>query len=288
MSIKNLAKEVKAEKDLEKLLKETELQLGDAAAEPIATPNEEPVVSAPEVEREDIVGDETQVEEVEEVITEEDETDLGDAAAEPIATPDEEPTTATPEVEREDIVGDDETQVEDIVEVVVEAARICKKRGIPATKLSLSKIIKEEFEISEPEEKQFDIDAVINTPEVAEIGTDEFEKNLEKEKEADPEKATADDVTVSEVKNYSSLKEALMLEEDYFISESYLKISPEEKRFKLIEQVALLLAKENKDTVFDRLLEVTIEAKRLQDLLVEKYNDIATERSALIVERQNR
>ena len=48
-----------------------ETDLGDAAAEPIAEPEEEPTTAAPEVEREDITGeDEIQVDEVDEVIVE--------------------------------------------------------------------------------------------------------------------------------------------------------------------------------------------------------------------------
>ena len=56
-----------------------------------------------------------------------------------------------------------------------------------------------------------------------------------------------EDIVVKESVQYSSIKEACMLDEGYFYEDTFLKETAESKQGRLIEQVALIMAREAAD-----------------------------------------
>ena len=126
-------------------------------------------------------------------------------------------------------------------------------------------ILKEE--ISEFKEKEF---------EVEELACPKAE--AEERKEANPEPKE-----IQESVRYASLKEACLLDEGYFRTDTYIRESAEEKQEKLVEQIALLLARENMDPLYEELLSLSIKADRLQEACVRKYRDAASTRANSII-----
>lgn len=76
-----------------------------------------------------------------------------------------------------------------------------------------------------------------------------------------------------------TIKEAVMLTPQYFNEESVEIITPEKKQERLTKQLAIRIAKEKMDPLFDELLKAAREAKKLQDAIIEKYKDDAKEKS---------
>ena len=201
------------------------------------------------------------------------------------ATVEKEPTTAAPDTTNTDVYCDCcHKQVEDVVEVVIEAASICKSKGIPCTTANLSECVRGLLEadevalIGEPAEKEFSADAAV---EAARTGEDY--EDVHKEEIQDQEKLTPT-VTTESVK-YTSLKEACMLDEDYFNTDSYTVQTAEFKQNKLVEQMALLIARENNDAVYNELLKESIQCNRLQEALVKKYFTEACGKANLITKK---
>lgn len=116
----------------------------------------------------------------------------------------------------------------------------------------------------------------------AEAVTKEVEKKQEEETAAEGEEVTP--VEVKESVKYKSLKEACLLDADYFSTDSYIKESADEKVEKLTEQVALLMAREAMDPMYDELVKTAVKAQRLQEALSAKYGTIASERVNIITE----
>lgn len=76
-----------------------------------------------------------------------------------------------------------------------------------------------------------------------------------------------------------TIKEAVMLTPQYFNEESVEIVTPEKKQERLTKQLAIRIAKEKMDPLFDELLKAAREAKKLQDAIIEKYKDDAKEKS---------
>ena len=104
---------------------------------------------------------------------------------------------------------------------------------------------------------------------------------------SEPVKASPADVTVPAKKGkkvaYKSLKEAFLLEADYFETETEVTVSPEEKKEKLDGQMALLLARDAKDPMYEELVRSVAMAKKLQQEIVEKYHAQAKEKSGQVI-----
>lgn len=85
---------------------------------------------------------------------------------------------------------------------------------------------------------------------------------------------------------YTSIKEAFMLQEDYFERESRVKVSTDQKAKKLTEQVALVIAKESRDPLYEELIRTAANAKSIYSRLVESYSEIASQRASKIIEKK--
>ena len=91
-----------------------------------------------------------------------------------------------------------------------------------------------------------------------------------------------------EDKKPSTIKEALMLTPEYFQESSFKVVTPEMKEDRLKVQLALRIAKEKMDPMFDELRKAATEAKKLQDALVEKYSSEAAEKSDKITGKDDK
>ncbi len=87
---------------------------------------------------------------------------------------------------------------------------------------------------------------------------------------------------------YRSLKDLFLLEGNYFETESVRKVSPEAKLSRLEEQLALLIARDQEDALYEELLKTTIIAKSLQEQVVSKYKKAAKEKAKSIVEMKSK
>ena len=83
---------------------------------------------------------------------------------------------------------------------------------------------------------------------------------------------------------YGSLKEACMLDEGYFVEDSYVKETAAEKTAKLTEQVALLVAREKADPLYDELLKESAYCMRLREQIQAKYKRDAAAKVETITE----
>jgi hypothetical protein len=148
--------------------------------------------------------------------------------------------------------------------------------------------IKESLEPSKPEDsldQQYDVNAAI------EVDMNATKKEEENEIKVDSagHKAEPTDVTVKndikpgEEAEYSSLKEALLLEEGYFENPSVSTVTPEQKQEKLVNQISLLVARESADPLYEELLTTTAIAKKLQTELQEKYKGAAKKKAAQLI-----
>ena len=73
------------------------------------------------------------------------------------------------------------------------------------------------------------------------------------------------------VEPYNSLREAFLLKEDYFSTDSSMLITAADKLSKLEKQLSLLTARDSNDPLYDDLVRATAEAKKLQMELQDKY-----------------
>ena len=209
------------------------------------------------------------------------------------ATVEKEPQTAAPTTDNKDVYCDmSHKQVEEVVEVVVEAVSICKSKGIPATMdniIAEAKMLFESDEVAlvgKPSEKNYDVDADIESSE--KNGSDEKFEDYEdiKGEEADAAlTAVVPESALRESVKYNSLKEACMLDEGYFESDSYIKESANEKVQKLTEQVSLLMAREANDPLYDELLKESAYCMRLREQIQNKYKKGACEKVTAITEK---
>ena len=112
-------------------------------------------------------------------------------------------------------------------------------------------------------------------------------ENIDKAKEATPENKEyhafhaghADNGCECEKKDYSSLKEAIAL--------GNVRFKTEEDKKELAEHVALLLANENNDLMYDEYCKLISEAISLKEALIEKYSVIANNRTNSLLENMN-
>jgi hypothetical protein len=81
------------------------------------------------------------------------------------------------------------------------------------------------------------------------------------------------------VEGYTSLKEAFLLEADYFDKDSVDVVSSDEKKDKLAGQMALLVARDSHDPLYDELLNTTVQAKKLHDELKNKYGGLGRDKA---------
>ena len=90
---------------------------------------------------------------------------------------------------------------------------------------------------------------------------------------------------IQESVSYKSLREACLLDEGYFMTDSYIKETADEKQTKLTEQVSLLMARDAMDPMYDELLRESIHCMRLQEALVKKYGSEAAKRADMIINK---
>lgn len=201
-----------------------------------------------------------------------------------------------------------ELSIADMVSIVTEAAYNIKSRGEKAT---YDAICEEAEKIcDDPEHKEFNVDAVLNSEAGAEIGTCENDKDIAKaddlhegaeeikpeeavkEVKAEAEKdevASSEDVEpvpVLETDNYSSIKEACMLGEYYFNTDSYTIDTPEAKSNKLVEQISLLIAREHNDPLYNELLKEAVYTNRLHEAVTKKYKNEAAPKAEMITKKK--
>ena len=84
-----------------------------------------------------------------------------------------------------------------------------------------------------------------------------------------------------------TIKEAVLLTPAYFNENSFEVVTPEKKEERLITQLAIKIAKEKMDPMYQELLKAASEAKRLQDAIVEKYKDDASSKSNQITGKKS-
>ena len=210
---------------------------------------------------------------------------------------------ATKETPAEDMTGektntevypsDEHKQVEEVVDIVVEAAIYCREHNIETSRENVAKAIRtlhESENISiDFADKSYDVDADIESAE--KLGDDTNNKEYEdlQGEGSDAAKAEESEVTAEDIQEsvkYNSLKEACMLDEGYFWNDSVTVNTASEKVEKLKEQVSLLIARENADPRYDELLKAAITARRLQESICNEYSDIANDRVNLIIGEQ--
>ena len=201
-----------------------------------------------------------------------------------------------------------ELSIADMVSIVTEAAYNIKSRGEKAT---YDAICEEAEKIcDDPEHKEFNVDAVLNSEAGAEIGTCENDKDIAKaddlhedaeeikpeeavkevKAEAEEDKAASSEdvesVPVLETDNYSSIKEACMLGESYFNFDSYTIDTPETKYNKLVEQISLLIAREYNDPLYNELLKEAVYTNRLHEAVTKKYKNEAVPKAEMITKKK--
>jgi hypothetical protein len=279
--------------------------LGDAAATPVHT-DAAPAEHTPDVKNDDVYTADSheQAEEVKEVVVE-NET--------PVAA--EVPAVETPV---EPVAAEEVAEVEDDAhaEVKVEDGRLVITIDTDEVKSELS-----DTDSAKLEEAVNLIHRLVtgktlseaDTEELNDAGSDTVNRagDLENPSHEEPKKALPSDVTtapavatpaekepvkatpadVTEAVKYKSLKEAFLLENGYFDKDSVETVSAQAKRDRLLEQLALLTARDSKDPLYEELLQSTVVAKRIQKKLQEKYTGAATKRAeqmfSLRQERKN-
>jgi hypothetical protein len=247
---------------------------------------------------------------------------LGNEASDVLAgeeSVEETPETETPEATEEVEASEEVAEVEDDAdaEVKVEDGKIVITIDADEVKTDLS-----DAQSAKLEEAIATIHSLLvkgslleqdNTEEVNDAGSDTINNDgdLEDPSREEPKKALPSDVTtapavatpaekepvkatpadVTEAVKYKSLKEAFLLENGYFDKDSVETVSAQAKRDRLLEQLALLTARDSKDPLYEELLQSTVVAKRIQKKLQEKYAGAATTRAeqmfALRQERKN-
>jgi len=243
---------------------EGETDLGDAAAQPVALSKETPDEEQPAENNETLfpADEHEQAEEVKEVIVEgiEGETDLGDAAAQPVALSADVASEEQPAMDNDDShPADEHDQAEEIEEVIVEGVEGETDLGDAAAQpVALSKETPDEEQPAENNETLFPADEHNQAEEIEEV--------------------------IVEDQRYSSLKEAFLLDQNYFDNHGYVKVTADEKKAKLQEQMALLIARESVDPLYEELLEATIVAKKLQKEIKNKYQAQAKEKADKVIE----
>ena len=93
-------------------------------------------------------------------------------------------------------------------------------------------------------------------------------ENKESDSEVKPE-------DIHESIQYTSIKEACMLDEGYFYEDTFIRESAETKQAKLIEQISLIIARESGDPLYEELLKSAAYTARLQEACSKKYKNKA-------------
>ena len=101
-------------------------------------------------------------------------------------------------------------------------------------------------------------------------------ENKESDSEVKPE-------DIHESVQYTSIKEACMLDEGYFYEDTFIRESAEVKQAKLVEQVALILARESADPLYEELLKSAAYTARLQEACGKKYKNKASKEAMKIM-----
>ena len=96
-----------------------------------------------------------------------------------------------------------------------------------------------------------------------------------------------EDIVVKESVRYTSIKEACMLDEGYFYEDSFLRESAAEKQERLVEQVALIMARESADPLYEELLKTAAYMARLQEGCKKKYGKKAMQEASKIMGEPN-
>ena len=142
-----------------------------------------------------------------------------------------------------------------------------------------------------PADKEYDADADIESSEMN-GNKEEFEKYEDIQGEgasaAKAEESEVESKDLHETVKYTSLREACLLDEDYFVNDSYTIQTADEKQAKLTEQISLLLAREAMDPLYDELLNASTRAQRLQEACKNKYKAKAEAKAKNIVAKNKK
>jgi cell division protein FtsB len=189
-------------------------------------------------------------------------TDLGDAAhVKNVATSENKPSEIQPSINNDDIFPNEEhAQTEEVKEVIVEG--IEGETGLG----DAAHVENKATEKGAPAEEQ---------PQMSNDDSHPAEEHQQAEEVKE---------VVVEASKYSSLKEAFLLQENYFDVTGYRVVSSEEKKATLVREMALLIAKESQDPLYDQLLEATVLAKKVEKSLVQKYDTKAKEKADKVIE----
>jgi hypothetical protein len=100
-------------------------------------------------------------------------------------------------------------------------------------------------------------------------------------------KAEPEDV-VSEAVQYKSIKEAFLLESNYFETDSTSVVSANAKKDKLVNQIGLLVARDVQDPLYEELIRTTAVSKKLQEELQAKYKAVALKKAGELLEAKSK
>lgn len=92
-----------------------------------------------------------------------------------------------------------------------------------------------------------------------------------------------EDLVVKESVQYTSIKEACMLDEGYFYEDTFLRETAEAKQNRLVEQVTLIMAREAADPLYEEILKSAAYLSRLQEACKKKYGNKARTESKKII-----
>jgi hypothetical protein len=110
------------------------------------------------------------------------------------------------------------------------------------------------------------------------------DKEASEKEESFTVKAEPTDVTIKEAAKYRSLKEAFLLESDYFEKNSSSVVSADDKKNKLVSQLGLLVARDVQDPLYEELIRATAVSKKLQEELQAKYKAVALKKAGELFE----
>jgi hypothetical protein len=137
-----------------------------------------------------------------------------------------------------------------------------------------------------------DKDADENLKESDEDESEEDSEDKDDESDDEEEKPTiepAENIVdekgqLKEDVGYSSVHELLLVESEYFEEDTYKVLTPEYKKERLEEQVALLIAREENDYRYEKLLEASNLVKLVKEDLLKEYKNKACDRTKNIME----
>jgi hypothetical protein len=263
--------EHKESEEVKEIIVENITSKGAVASKPVATKETKGEIMTPAMDNSTIfpANEHKESEEVKEIIVE-NITSKGAVASKPVATKETDGTTMTPSKTNSDVFpADEHKEVEEVKEIIIESEKE-ELNDAGSDTINDDGQIKDE---AKPEKEE-------SKAEPTDVTTDKEKVEMETA-QPEPEKVeAAKPATVHEAVNYKSVKEAFLLESDYFEKDSYALVSAADKQAKLEKQMALLVARDSQDPLYEELVRTTALAKKLQEQLQERYNLFGKEKAS--------